>query len=208
MHAHRLALVGLAVLTTLFAATPVRSAEVPFDTAADLLTDFDGAAAVALGPPRRHGVPTFATCARNEGRVEYWVGSGGGAFGHTVAASGLDSPTALALGDLDGDGDDDIVVGQYNNIPLPDDPPFSRQRRRNCSGCGTPGSGAGVGRPSPSPTSLSPECAPWPWPTSTATATSTSSKPRGMAGARASPGTRTTGHRPTAAGIAFGHCGR
>ncbi len=36
----------------------------------------------------------------------------------------LDSPTTLALGDLDGDGDNDVVVGQFNNIPIVGDPPY------------------------------------------------------------------------------------
>ena len=64
------------------------------------------------------GFADVVACAEITGVVGATFQIGGGAFAHGTIASGLDSPYTLALGDLDGDGDTDVLIGQYDNLPL------------------------------------------------------------------------------------------
>lgn len=103
---------------------PAAARQVPFGTAVDFTGPFDGAAAILALDLNRDGMMDLAVASEIAGDVKVRMAMGGGSFASATVASGLDSPYALAYGDLDLDGDDDILVGQYDNIPMPPAPPY------------------------------------------------------------------------------------
>ncbi len=100
-------------------ALPGVAAEVPFGAIQDLANPFAGAAGVAVGYVNLDHRLDVVFCSEDDGTVRLASQIGSGAFAIGTIASGLDSPYTVAIGDLDNDGDGDIVVGQFNNIAIP-----------------------------------------------------------------------------------------
>ncbi|QQR75593.1 MAG: VCBS repeat-containing protein [Holophagales bacterium] len=124
MSGHRLTFTLGLLLFGLVLAPPATARQVPFGTGVDFAGTYDGASAILALDLTRDGISDLAVASEITGDVKVRLAIGGGTFASATAASGLDSPFALAYGDLDLDGDLDILVGQYDNIPLPGAPPF------------------------------------------------------------------------------------
>jgi len=107
----------IGVLVGLLATAGLNSAELPFAAAGDLVTSAEYPVDVVAGDLNGDGRTDLVMCSQGQGYIWKVVSLDGTSFTHSTVATGLDSPRSLDLGDIDCDGDIDIIVGQYNDIP-------------------------------------------------------------------------------------------